>query len=168
MFGAVWLNPSCSSHSPSCTGATDWTSICKDNGMFCLVHHFNQKAVWCPGVAPLGQRWRDTYFCTCFQKIFFFLCSWCHLGSDNMKNSPWLPTEAPWLGHCPCVPRGSVLLFLHQTIPSFHTQLPRLFHQASSSFSHAHPQRLCFPLQLFALCLPIHSPTASLHPRVQG
>lgn len=40
--------------------------------------------------------------------------------------------------------------------------------QKPSSFSHVHPQRLCFPPQLLAFCLPMHTPTAGLHPRVQG
>lgn len=43
VFGAALLNPSCSSHSPSCTGATHWACICKDNAIFCLVHILNKK-----------------------------------------------------------------------------------------------------------------------------
>lgn len=79
-----------------------------------------QKAVWCPGVAWLGQWWRHL-FLYLLPKIFFSLCGLCHLTSGNMRNLPWLPTELGWpLSLCPqrlctVVPASDHPLFPHVT-----------------------------------------------------
>lgn len=84
--------------------------------------HYNQKTAWCLGVAGLGGAASDggTCFCTCFQKILFFLCGSCpatSLASGSTGDLPWLPSELGGAqgGHCHRVPRGSAL----QTTLSF-------------------------------------------------
>lgn len=133
--------------------------------------HFNQKAVWCPGVAQSGQ-WERHLFLYLLPNFFFPYVVYvtyvglCHSG--NMRNLSWLPTELGYPTIVPVSPKALYSCSCIRPLPLSICDPYGFTRQKPSSFSHMHPERLRFLPQLLALCLPTLGPTASSHPRVQG